>query len=204
MGVLPDTRPELIQFFTQRLAAWQADPAAIGLSAPQVTELAGLTSTASSDYQAALVARQASKDATGTFYEATGNLRTLGSALVATIKAYAEATGDQGVYSAASIPAPAEPTPSADPVTPTDITLLMRPQGYIDITWTGTVAGGTFYEVQRSLSDGVEWTTIASVPSRATLDQGVPAGTDKAFYRIRAVKPPAGAGSQNRDPRYSA
>lgn|GEM_PF-3960196 len=169
----------------------------------QVTELSGLTSTASSDYQAALVARQASKDATGTYHGSTGNLRTLGAALVATIKAYAEATGDPGVYSAASIPAPADPTPSADPVAPTDIALSMRPQGYIDITWTGTVAGGTFYEVQRSLSGGAEWTTIASVPARTTLDQGVPAGTEQAFYRIRAVKPPAGAGSQNRDPRYS-
>lgn len=204
MTVLPPTRPELIQFFTQRLSAWQADPAAIGLDAAAVTELAGKTASASSLYQAALTQRQSSKDATSEYHTGTDELRDLGAALVATIKAYAESTGDPGVYATASIPEPAEPTPSAPPAVPTNVSLSMRPQGTIDIAWEGSVAQGTFYEVQRSLDDGVSWTTITSVPARETLDAGVPSGTPRAYYRIRGVKGAAGAGSPDRQPRYSA
>ncbi|MFI4882700.1 MAG: hypothetical protein ACIAQU_08965, partial [Phycisphaerales bacterium JB064] len=85
MTVLPPTRPELIQFFTQRLSAWQADPTAIGLTPEAVTSLAGMTASASSLLQAALVARQDSKDATSEYHTGTDELRTFGAALVATI-----------------------------------------------------------------------------------------------------------------------
>ncbi len=203
MGVLPNTRPELIQFFTQRLADWQANPEQIGLSAAQVTELSGLTASASTDYQDALDSRQESKDRTFEFHQSADALRTLGSALVATIKAYAETTSNPGVYALASIPEPAPPTPSADPVTPTDITLGLRPSGFVSLEWSGSLAGGTFYEVQRSLNDGQAWATIASVPARAALDEGVPPGSARSMYRIRAVKPPAGAGNTERATRYS-
>jgi hypothetical protein len=204
MSVLPAKRSELIQFFTQRLSPWQADPTAIGLSIEAVTTLAGMTASASSLYQAALVARQDSKDATSEYYESTDELRTFGAALIAAIKAFAETSGDPGVYALASIPEPADPSPSAPPAVPTNIELSMRTSGSVDISWEGSVAGGTFYQVQRSLTDGVSWVTITSVPARETLDSGVPNGTPRAYYRIRGVKGAAGAGSPDRQPRYSA
>lgn len=204
MSVLSEKRSEVIQFFTQRLTAWQANAAQIGLDPAQVTELSGLTSTASSSYQTALTKRQESKDATLSFHEDTDALRDLGAALIATIKAFAEATGDAGVYALASIPEPADPTPSAPPAVPNNITLLMRAQGSVELTWDGSLAGGTFYEVQRSLDDGTSWSTIASIPARETLDETVPQGTARAYYRIRGVKGPAGAGSPDRAPRFSA
>ncbi len=204
MSVLSEKRSEVIQFFTQRLSSWQANPEQIGLSAAQVTELAGLTATASTSYQEALTQRQNSKDATIQFHENTDSLRDFGAALIATIKAFAEATDDAGVYALASIPEPADPTPSAPPAVPTNITLFMRAQGSVDIAWDGSLAGGTFYEVQRSLDDGTSWNTIASIPARETLDETVPQGTARAYYRIRGVKGPAGAGSPDRAPRFSA
>lgn len=204
MSVLPTKRSELIQFFTQRLSSWQADPTAIGLTVEAVTELAGKTASASSLYQAALVARQDSRDATSEYYTGTDDLREFGAALVAAIKAFAQTSGDPGVYALASIPEPADPSPSAPPAVPTNIELSMRTSGSVDISWEGTVAQGTFYEVQRSLNDGVNWTTITSVPAREALDAGVPQGTPRAYYRIRGVKGAAGAGSPDRQPRYSA
>ena len=203
MTVLSNKRSDVIQFFTQRLASWQANPELIGLTAAQVTELAGLTASASSKYQEALVARQASKDATLEYYESTDSLRDFGAALIATIKAFADATDDAGVYALASIPEPADPSPSAAPAVPTSITLFMRAQGSVEIAWDGSLAGGTFYEVQRSLNDGNTWSTIASIPARETLDDTVPQGTARAYYRIRGVKGPAGAGSPDRTPRFS-
>lgn len=203
MSVLSEKRSEVIQFFTQRLSSWQANPELIGLSPAQVTELAGLTATASSRYQDALVSRQASKDATLEYYNTTDALRNFGAALIATIKAFADATGDPGVYALASIPEPADPTPSAAPAVPTGVTLFMRAQGSVEIRWDGSLAGGTFYEVQRSLDDGTSWSTIASIPARETLDETVPQGTARAYYRIRGVKGPAGAGSPDRTPRFS-
>lgn len=204
MTVLSNKRSEVIQFFTQRLSSWQAAPEQIGLSAAQVTELAGLTASASSKLQDALTARQSSKDATLEYYEATDSLRDFGAALIATIKAFAEATDDAGVYALASIPEPADPTPSAPPAVPNNITLFMRAQGSVEIAWDGSLAGGTFYEVQRSLDDGNSWSSIASIPARETLDETVPQGTARAYYRIRGVKGPAGAGSPERAPRFSA
>lgn len=204
MTVLPPTRPELIQFFTQRLSSWQADPTAIGLTVESVTALAGMTASASSLYQAALVARQNSRDATAEYHSGADALREFGAAQVAAIKAFAQTSGDPGVYALASIPEPADPSPSAPPAVPTNIELVMRTSGAVEIKWEGTVAQGTFYEVQRSLTDGVSWTTFASVPARETLDTGVPNGTPRAYYRIRGVKGAAGAGSPDRQPRYSA
>lgn len=203
MSVLSDKRSEVIQFFTQRLASWQANPELIGLTAAQVTELAGLTASASSRYQDALQARQASKDRTLEYHEGADTLRDFGAALIAAIKAFAETSGDPGVYALASIPEPADPSPSAAPAVPTSITLFMRAQGSIEIRWDGSLAGGTFYEVQRSLNDGTSWSTIASIPARETLDETVPQGTARAYYRIRGVKGPAGAGSPDRTPRFS-
>ncbi len=203
MAVLSEKRSEVIQFFTQRLAAWQEDPAAIGLSSGQLAELVEMTSTASGRYQAALAARQFSKDRTLEYHESADTLRAFGAALIATIKAYAETTGDVGVFAQASIPEPADPSPSAAPAVPTNITLCMRAQGAIEIAWQGSLAGGTFYEVQRSMDDGDNWSTVASIPARETLDETVPQGTARVYYRIRGVKGPAGAGSPDRAPRYS-
>lgn len=204
MAVLSEKRSEVIKFFTQRLAKWQEDPAAIGLSSGQLSELTNLASDASGRYQSALTARQLSKDRTLEYHESADTLRAFGAALIATIKAFAEASGDAGVYALASIPEPADPTPSAPPAVPNNITLLMRAQGSVELTWDGSLAGGTFYEVQRSLDDGTSWSTIASIPARETLDETVPQGTARAYYRIRGVKGPAGAGSPDRAPRFSA
>ncbi|MFI4917531.1 MAG: hypothetical protein ACIAS6_13620 [Phycisphaerales bacterium JB060] len=204
MTVLPPTRSELIQFFIQRLPAWEADPASIGLTEEAVASLGQVAASASSLHRDALTARQKSKDATARYHAGADELRVIGAALVAMIKAFAQASGDPGVYALASIPEPADPSPSAAPVAPANIALSMRTSGEVDLSWEGTVAQGTFYEIQRSLDDGPTWATIASVPAREAVDDGVPSGTPRAYYRIRAVKGPAGAGSPDRRPRTSA
>ena len=42
------------------------------------------------------------------------------------------------------------------------------------------------------------------MPARTLSDAGVPAGTASVGYRLRAIKPAAGAGSVNDGPRYSS
>ncbi len=60
MGTLPRTKNEQIAFFEQRLPLWNANAAALGLTLPQLTDLATQTTTAHTDYDAAQIAHAAS------------------------------------------------------------------------------------------------------------------------------------------------
>ncbi|MEO1279051.1 MAG: hypothetical protein AAFV77_08850 [Planctomycetota bacterium] len=205
MALLPDTPKDApITWLEARIQAWTDNAAAIGLSSEQIAQMGTLISAARGSYQNALQQRQIAKDSTRTQNEAIADMRQLATALIATIKAFADATDDENVYNLAQFDPPAPPSPSADPVPPTDIELSLRPQGIIDVKWKGSVAQGTTYEVQRQIGGVGAWTSIGTVPARSLSDAGVPAGSAQVGYRMRAVKPAAGPGNTDAGPRYSS
>ena len=64
MAILPSDRLELIQFCETHIPVWENTPAAIGLTAAQITALSDLTGGARAAYNQAQSARAASKAAT--------------------------------------------------------------------------------------------------------------------------------------------
>lgn len=192
-----------IEYLEERIPLWEADPTAVGLSVEQVAAASVLTQAARDAYSSQQAALLAAENALTTRDEAITEMRGFASNLIATIRAYARAESDPGVYAAAGLEPPASPTPSPDPQVPTDVTLQLGTQGAIEVRWEGSLALGTYYEVQRTLDSGVTWVAVDTVATRVVLDQGVAAGTPQAGYRVRAKRPSAGVGKAGTDTRVS-
>lgn len=193
MSVIPDGRSEAIDFFTNRLAAWSADPVAIGLTASLVAELAGATasaSTARTDAQQAAVAKLA---ASQTFRTETDAMRAIGVGLVQQIRGYAKATGDASVYAAAQLPEPATPEPTPAPGTPYEFEVGLRQDGAVELSFRcdnpgaqGGSVGGVTYDVWRRDEAEGAFVYLLNTGERRFTDATVPAGTAEATYRVRA------------------
>lgn len=192
-----------IEYLEDRIPLWEADPTAVGLSVEQVAAASLLTQAARDAYSSQQSALLAAENALTTRDEAITSMRGLASNLIATIRAYARAENDPGVYAAAGLEPPQGPSPSPDPVTPTDVTVQLGTQGTIEVRWEGSLALGTYYEVQRTLDNGVNWVAVDTVATRIVSDNGVPAGTPQAGYRVRAKRPSAGVGKAGTDTRVS-
>ncbi|MDQ7013695.1 MAG: hypothetical protein Q9O74_07330 [Planctomycetota bacterium] len=188
MGVLPEPLLQQIEFFEQRLAAWAADPAGIGLTGPQVAALATETIAARASYNAAQAARIASRDGTVNFHADTGTMAATGRGLIKEIKAFAQSTGDDSVYSKASIPPPAAPAPAGPPDPPTDVAGFINGDGAVELTWKGTLAYSTFYEILRKVDDETSWNLISSVGDKKFLDDTLSSGCTGVQYRVRAKR----------------
>lgn len=185
--VLPDSNLAMIQWFEQRLTDWAADPTGIGLTGEQIITLGSQVTAARASYNAAQQARNASKSATVVFHDDSGTLRSFGGDLIKTIKAFAEATDNPGVYADADVPPPAPPTPRGAPGMPTDITTALTNLGAIEIKWkadNAAASSGAFFVVRRKLDDETQWTTVGQTGAKAFSDETVPLGTTRAIYTI--------------------
>lgn len=185
MPVLPDKNNDTIQFFEQRQTAWQSNATSIGLTVIEMTAFAPLITSARTGFTNAEVARQASKNATVTLNANMDSLRNQGAALIAKIKAYAEATGNPNVYVLASIPPPADPTPAPDPTPPSDVRGNVNNDGNVVLRWKATKVNGDFYSVWRLLSGG-SWTPIGSVAAKTFTDSTLPGGNAWAQYQVKS------------------
>lgn len=193
MTGVPNSRSGAIDWYTERLSAWLADPAAIGLSVEQANAIASDTSTASGARQSALDAANARKAAFVTYHEAADTMRENGSTLVATIKAFAEASGDPGVYAAALIDPPATPAPTPAPGTPYEFSVGLLQDGSLELSFkcdnpsaTGGTAGGVVYEVFRQDPGSNDFNYVLSAGERKFVDSTVPPGSALVSYRIVA------------------
>ncbi len=189
MTEIPNTVNGKIEYFEQHIPLWAADPAAIGLTANQIVDISALTGTARISYNSAQTARQASKSAT---FAQTGDVQSmvgLGSALIATIRAFADANNSQqAVFIAAGIDPinPASPTPP--PVPATNVRASLLNSGEIRLDWDGTVANGTFYAVSRRLGEAEPFELIGSVSAKTFIDTTIPAATAEATYTLRTIR----------------
>ncbi len=188
MRVLPRTTLDQIEWFESRLAAWRRDPAAVGLAPAQAAELAAAVAAARAAHEAAEIARAAAQSATVALHAAAQTMESRGRAAVAQIKAFAAGPGGPAVYAAAHVSPPADPSPAGPPPEPADVAGAIDPDGAVLLTWRGTLARRTFYEVLRRLEGETRWTLLASVGAKRYLDHAVPPGTSAASYRVRAKR----------------
>jgi len=116
-------------------------------------------------------------------------MSSFGGDIIKTIRAFAETTGDPGVYTAAQIPPPAPPAPLGPPETPTDLSGVLTTDGQINLRWGGSRKGGTSYTVERSVTGANgPWTIIGTSEERAFVDTALPVGLDSVMYRVRAAR----------------
>jgi hypothetical protein len=183
---LTDTRLKKLQWLEARTAAWSTAGGDIGLSDDQTSQLATQVTAARAAFNAAELQRAQSKAATGTWHEAIDEAAEFGAALVNTIKAFARATSDPGVYSTAMVSPSDPPVPSGAPDEPTNVRTQVLNTGAVEIAWDGTLANRTFYEVFRRIPGQSAEVLIASIGKTKFADETVPAGHGKVWYSVRA------------------
>lgn len=203
MSVVPNTRPELIQFCEDRANVWSGSgiPAQIGLTAAQVSELEALAATARTVYSAATAARAASKAATTTYHNATDMLHEKVANMVKEIRTYAETTNNQQVYALAQIPAPAPPSPIPAPGQPDQFSARILSNGAVTLTFRATTprgGGSTVYLVKRRLPSLGEtaFTLIGTVGTepggrrgiKEYTDSTLPLGANPAEYIVQGQR----------------
>lgn len=187
MAVLPPSTIRMIEWFEQRIPVWTANPSAIGLTLPQVTQLMTRTAAARTAYQNAQAARNESKSKTVLLTDAAGSLRNYGADLIKTIKAYAETTNDPTVYAEADVPPPAAPSPLGPPGTPTDIVTTINNRGYVEIRWKADNAAnssGAYFKIERRLDDEQGFRLLGTTGLKTFTDETIPAGTLQATYIV--------------------
>ncbi len=190
MSVLPQSRLAQIEWFEQRLAAWLLNATNIGLTSAQVTQLQGEIAAARIAYNNAQQIRNQSKSATVTYYDASDTLVDDGRDLIATIKAFAEATNDPNVYVLADVPPPAPPGVIPPPGTPYDFRVGLRQDGSVELRWkSNNPSGGSsvVYEILRSDAGG-PMTFVSNVGEREFIDATIPPGTDTTTYQITGIR----------------
>ena len=192
MATFPTTKDGRIEYFEQRLPQWLADPAAIGLTIDQVNALAVLVVDSRNAYTAAQQGKQETKNLVFAQDTAIGSMMDLGSALVATIRAFADATGATDgevaaaeVFSAANLSPNNPPSPTPPPAPATDLTASLLNSGGIGLTWKGTTANGTVYSIWRRTSDENSFTQIATSGERTYEDQTLPTGLAEVVYFLK-------------------
>ncbi len=191
MGVIPRSREEQIQWFRTREALWTANATAIGLTAAQMTAFKPLLLAAEEKLDDALAARAASKAATTEYYNASNTMVATGRALVATIKAFAEASNNPNVYAQAQIDPPAPPSPAPPPTAPENLTGSILPTGQVTLKWEALTSGptsGIFFIVSRKRAGEASFTTLGGTQERAFLDPSPDICAGEVLYQVRAQR----------------
>mgnify|MGYP001796569027 CR=1 FL=1 len=193
MSTIPQSYPAAIDWCTDRLANWPNDPATIGLDAARVAELASLTAAASAALADARQLDEDKKAAFASYNTAAKAMRDYASQSVGIIRGFAKASEDPStVYTAAQIPAPAEPTPAPPPGVPFDFKVNLLQDGSIELNFEcdNGGEGGVSYEVRRR--DGTSQTEpfnfVMNATERRFVDDTIPAGTASVTYRIVAFR----------------
>lgn len=191
MPVQPRKKQENIAFFEQRNPIWAANVATLGLNPQEIGQLDTLTTAARAAYDAAQLAAAQARSATIDQNLAFMAMRDLGGELIKKIRVTAEQTGNPALFALAQIPAPKEPAPIA-PVEASNLAFTLQPSGALEISWDGSVSTGTTYVVQRAITPAGggqgPFQSIGFADEKRFVDTGIPAGTERASYVVRARK----------------
>ena len=188
MAVLPRGGGEMIDWFAQRIDTWQDDPAAIGLTPDQTTELAARTAAARGLLEAAQLARIESKSATVASAAGEAALRSYGADMIRIIKAFAETAEDRAaVYVRANVPPPAPRTPQGPPGQPHGVQVRLGSRGELHLAWKAedaAASSGVYFVVSRRLDNDPVFTLLGATGEKAITDDTLPRGTGCATYVI--------------------
>jgi hypothetical protein len=192
MSIVPPNLSEKIEFFESHIAPWTDNAAAIGLTPGQVTGITAMTAAARAAYNDAIAQREAAKNATLAQKLAVDMMGSFGGDLIKTIRAFAETNNNPTVYTLASIPEPATPTPLGPPATPEDVTVGLTTAGSVTLAWKGSRQGGTSFNIQRRTQTPgntfTAWTLIGTSEEKSFEDANLPVGLASAQYRVTAVR----------------
>jgi hypothetical protein len=185
---LPRPIPDLLAWAQTHDSLWQANFAAIGLSTAQATAFKNLVASFRAAFDAAEVARLASKNATETLHASVTNIRATGGAYVNLIKAFAETTHNPAVYTLSGI-SPDDPAGTvAAPIPPDTIIAGVNADGSLTLKWkVGQPDGvtGVQYLVSRRLGSTGTFALVGSVGAIKTyVDATLPFGVDSVQYII--------------------
>jgi hypothetical protein len=191
MSELPRTRLARLEYFEARSTLWTANAAAIGLTPAQVTAIKNAAVANRTDFNAAEVARNASKAATTQYYNSGNTMFDLGRDLIKTIKAFAETTNNPNVYALANINPPAPPAPVPAPDAPTDLAGTLDNFGVATLTWKATRSGpssGIFFVVERQRAGEAAFVTLGATSEKSFIDPDPRAASGNVSYRVKAVR----------------
>lgn len=188
MPVIPSKDLDAVQFFETHTPIWIANAAAIGVLPATLTAFDVLVKDARAAYDSQQAARAAAKNSTVAWHDAVAAMRGSGGDVIATIKAFAQTTGDPTVYTTAQIPPPAPPSPAPPPGQPNNISVGLEPSGAVTLRWRSTNAApsaGTFFSVRRKLPGQAGFSLIGNTGGKVFTDDTLTQGTTGATYIIR-------------------
>lgn len=194
MSTIPERLAEVVPWCEVHVAAWETDPAAIGLDEQTVSGLDALTREAEAAERAYAQAKQAADAALLRARQRTGALRTRVSQAVGRVRAFA-ATQDQParVLAEAQLPVRRDASPMPAPGMPTRFEFKLLRDGSLEVAFKcdNTAEGGrrlrgVTYEVRRS--DGLDGTLayVCTALERRFRDETIPKGTASVTYQITA------------------
>lgn len=187
MSVLPGTRDAMLAWFNERIELWVAEAAAIGLDPLAVNAFKTQLESVNTQASQMFIARNAARAATISTNSSAAVLRAAGSGLIATIKAYAETTGDDSVYEKSNVPPPAPPTPAPAPTAPEMVTADPNAVGTITLKIKGSIAQNGSFHIERSV-DGGPWVLVNPTRLKTWTDEAVPMNVATIAYRVFGVR----------------
>lgn len=188
---IPQGRLDQIQWFEDRIALWTTAPAAIGLTSAMVLDFSTQITDARDSFTITQTTRAISKNSTQDYYTKSDTMRSAGGDLVNTIKSFAEATGDETVYTLANISPPKDTrTPAPPPAQPFDVRTALNNDGSVEITFKGTGPVGTLYSVYAKPFGSATFTFLGQTDaeSKSFTDSTITPGTQSVTYMVQAVR----------------
>jgi hypothetical protein len=173
----------MIEFYKAHSGVWEAAALTVGLQPATITAFKAAVDAAVVSQDKVIQARQDSKAVTDELNANAAVLRAIGGACMSTIRAFAETTGDDNVYTIAKIPMPKPPVPVGPPTSPTDLSADPHANGTITLKWKGTIQGNQWFAIDRKV-DAAPWVRLDSVRAKTFTDLAVPMNTNMIQYRV--------------------
>ncbi len=193
MSTIPQSYPAAIDWCTNHLADWPADPTTIGLDEARVLELAGRTQAAAQALADAQQLDNQKKAAFADYHAKARSMREYASQSVGIIRGFAKGSDNpEAIYTLAQIPAPADPEPAPEPGVPFKFTTNLLQDGSLEVAFDcdNQGEGGVIYEVRRRDGAGqsLPFNFIMNTLERRFTDDTIPHGTGQVTYRIVATR----------------
>lgn len=185
-------RLDFLAWCEAHVEPFTGQPRLIGLSVPQAQAWAA----AVAEVRAAEIeqerARRAALAATAAAEAAYARLRARTGEAVRTIRAYAEAQGEDEVFERARIPRPAPPAPAPPPAPPHGLRAELDPaRGALTLAWKATQprgTEGTSYVVRRRLLGETVFSFVGVTGAKRFTDETIPAGCAGVQYTVQAQR----------------
>lgn len=192
MPVVPSKCVAKIEFYQSHVAQWASNAESIGTTPGAVSALATLTEAARDAFKEQQEIQNAAKAATLKLQTAVDAMGTAGASIMKQIRAKGGEAGN-GVYSLASIPAPARPSPIGAPGKPSDFKIKLHQDGSLLLKWkcpNPAGAVGTIYQLYRRIgnSSDEKFAYLGNSGQRKFVDTTLPAGAAQVTYQIQAVR----------------